>query len=114
MLIIKNKLLPIGKNFFAINLCGVLFAKGDCSPYVINHEKIHSRQIYELLILPFYLLYILEWIYRFLQFRNFYKAYKNISFEREAYSNEKNMNYLKNRKLFGFLFYLNTRRTKKS
>ena len=35
-----------------------------------------------------------------------YMAYRNISFEREAYQNEGHLNYLENRKRFNFLKYL--------
>ena len=108
MPVIKNKILPIGKNFYAINLFGIIFAKGNCNIYVLNHEKIHTRQMMELLIIPFYLLYVLEWLIRVLQYKNFYKAYTNISFEREAYANQLNLCYLKKRKLFSFLSYLST------
>ena len=106
MPVIKNKLLPIGKNFFAINLFGIIFAKGKCSNITINHEKIHTRQMLELLILPFYILYVLEWFFRLIQYKNNYIAYKNISFEREAYSHQNNLNYLKIRKFWSFLKYL--------
>lgn len=73
---------------------------------LINHERIHLRQQQELLILPFYFLYLLEWILRFLFYRDSYKAYRNISFEREAYANEKDLNYLNVRKPFDFIKYL--------
>jgi hypothetical protein len=35
-----------------------------------------------------------------------YRAYQNISFEREAYANERDMEYLSKRKRFGFMQYL--------
>jgi len=35
-----------------------------------------------------------------------YRAYQNISFEREAYQNEKELDYLDNRKPFSFINYL--------
>jgi len=35
-----------------------------------------------------------------------YRVYANISFEREAYQNEGNSSYLRNRKLWTFLHYL--------
>jgi len=41
-----------------------------------------------------------------IQFRNRKKAYRNISFEREAYANESNPDYLTNRKFFSFFNYL--------
>ncbi|MEC5166984.1 hypothetical protein RCH18_002733 [Flavobacterium sp. PL11] len=74
---------------------------------LINHEKIHLRQQLELLILPFFIWYGIEYIFRFFQHKNTYLAYKNISFEREAYANEMNLRYLDNRKFFLFLRYLN-------
>ena len=70
----------------------------------INHEKIHWQQQMELLILPFYLLYFIEWLIRL--FTNRGKAYRSISFEREAYSNELNKDYLKTRKRFSWFKYM--------
>ncbi|MFH7000088.1 hypothetical protein ACHRVZ_19375 [Flavobacterium sp. FlaQc-57] len=72
----------------------------------INHEKIHLRQQIELLILPFFIWYVFEFLVRFVQYKDKDLAYRNISFEREAYSNETDLNYLKNRSFFGFLKYL--------
>ena len=72
----------------------------------INHEKIHIRQQAELIIVFFYTWYILEFIIRLIKYKKFYKAYENISFEREAYVNEKNIEYLKNRNFWSFLKYL--------
>ncbi len=72
---------------------------------LINHEKIHLRQQLELLVLPFYILYFTEFLYRYLQYRSRSKAYRNISFEREAYTNEKDLNYLKSRSFYSFLKY---------
>lgn len=106
MKIVYNKLIPFGKNFLAINIFGVLFAKGVCNRYVINHEKIHTAQMRELLYVFFYPVYIVEWLYRLVQYRNFIRAYENISFEREAYSNQRNLEYLKTRRIFSFLRYL--------
>lgn len=70
---------------------------------LINHEKIHIRQQLELLIIFFYLWYILEYFYWYIKLRNGYLAYKSIRFEKEAYDNERNINYLKHRKLWSFL-----------
>lgn len=72
----------------------------------INHEGIHIRQQLELLVLPFYLWYFTEYLFRLIQYRDRKQAYFNISFEREAYANEKNFMYLKNRKVWRFLIYL--------
>lgn len=72
---------------------------------LINHEKIHLRQQLELLIIPFFVLYVLEFFIRLVQYREWELAYRNISFEREAYKNEKNHNYLKSRTFWSFKKY---------
>lgn len=69
----------------------------------VNHEKIHLRQQLELLILPFYVWYFLEYLIRLVQYKNRTTAYYNISFEREAYKNEKDLDYLKSRPFWRFL-----------
>ncbi|MDE6535355.1 MAG: hypothetical protein K2K82_05020 [Muribaculaceae bacterium] len=73
---------------------------------MINHERIHDAQQRELLYIPFYILYLLEYLVRLIQFRNHKKAYYGISFEREAYANDRDFGYLANRRLFGFRRYL--------
>ena len=73
---------------------------------LINHEKIHLKQQQELFIVPFYVWYVTEWLIRCIIYFDSYKAYQNISFEREAYGNEKNMGYLNERQPFSFIKYL--------
>ena len=72
----------------------------------VNHERIHLRQQAELLILPFYILYGLEYVFRWAQYKNAYLAYKNISFEREAYYHECSFSYLQSRKIWAFARFL--------
>lgn len=67
---------------------------------VIQHEKIHFKQQTELLIIPFYILYLLEFSYFLFCYKNWHLAYKAISFEREAYEHEKEPKYLSTRKPF--------------
>jgi hypothetical protein len=71
----------------------------------INHEKIHIRQQLELLILPFFVWYALEYLVRLIQYKDRKKAYYAISFEREAYANEKDFDYLKTRPFWSFIKY---------
>ena len=106
MKIVYNRIIPFGKQFLAINLFGVLFAQGPCDRVTVNHEMIHTAQIKELWYLPFYIVYLLEWLWRLIIHRNYIKAYHAISFEREAYANQRDMNYLNNRKRFAFLKHL--------
>lgn len=100
MIIINNKLIPFGNNFLAINLFGILFTKGECSEEVLRHERIHTAQMRELLYIPFYLIYIAEWIYHLIKVGNILKAYHRISFEREAYLHQNNPHYLPIRKRY--------------
>lgn len=73
---------------------------------LINHEKIHLRQQLDLLVIPFYLFYIAEFFFRLIQYKHWNLAYRNISFEREAYCNESDAEYLKHRRLWSFLKYI--------
>jgi len=78
-------------------------------PVLLNHERIHLRQQVELLILPFYVWYVAEYFIRLLMYRNRKQAYRNISFEREAYANESNADYLEHRIFWNFLKFINTK-----
>jgi len=73
---------------------------------MLNHERIHLRQQAELLVVFFYVWYIVEFLIRWFQYKNRHAAYRNISFEREAYAHEKDLNYLKKRSLWGFLIFV--------
>lgn len=73
---------------------------------LMNHEKIHIRQQLELLIIFFYIWYVIEFLMRYSQYKNWNLAYRNISFEREAYTNEKDLNYLKKRSFWEFYNFI--------
>lgn len=99
MKVIYNKIIPF-KGFSAINIFGVLFARKEYEPLsarTIRHEAIHTAQMKELGYIGFYIIYLLEWLYRLVTTKN---AYRSISFEREAYANQTNKNYLKTRRAF--------------
>ncbi|MDT7828194.1 hypothetical protein RQM65_05920 [Pricia sp. S334] len=96
------------KNYVGLSLWPFIILKDGAlkdDMVLINHERIHLKQQQELLLVFFYLFYFSEWLMRTLFYLDSYKAYQNISFEREAYANEKNLDYPQNRKLFGFLKY---------
>ncbi len=76
------------------------------NPVMINHEKIHIRQQMELLILPFFIWYGIEFLMKWFLCKDKNVAYRTISFEKEAYENEKDLNYLKKRSFWKFLNYL--------
>ena len=86
-----------------------MFARRECLPLseqILCHEAIHTQQIKELLFVGFYICYVFEWLVRLLYHRDSKKAYKAISFEREAFENDADSNYLKCRKLFAFVNYM--------
>lgn len=98
-----------------INIFGILFIKGEGKTITeldIRHEKIHSKQMLELFFVGYYLWYAIEYAVRF--FINKGEAYKNISFEREAYINDDNINYLKERKLYAWVKYLKNHPSKEN
>ena len=127
MIIYRNKHIPV-QGFKAFFFCGILFVRGNAKidDVTMNHERIHSKQYVEtditfaILLLPlifiglwwlwltlsvfaFYIWYIIEWLIRLFMKGN---AYRNISFEREAYSNEDDVIYLEDRKRFAWFKYL--------
>lgn len=71
---------------------------------LMNHEKIHLRQQLELFIIPFYLLYFLNYLINMMRYKKHHIAYLNIAFEREAYRNERNLQYLEKRKFCQWIF----------
>lgn len=109
MKVIFNNIIPF-PGFKAINLFGILFARkgSKINNRTINHESIHTAQMKEMLYIFFYIWYILEWVIRLFMKGN---AYRNISFEHEAYDNEYNMNYLNGRNKFSWLKYFKRQRT---
>lgn len=94
MKVIYNNVIPV-RGFMSIMLFGVLFVRsayrGMVSKTVLNHEEIHCAQAKEVGgYLWFYFAYLYMWVR--------YWGYMNIPFEKEAYANEKNLEYLQSRK----------------
>ena len=106
MKIIHNKWIPFGRGMYAINLFGIIFTKQHLSRIDENHEYIHTLQQRELLFVFFYLFYVTEWIVRVIQTRSFIKGYLRISFEREAYENQRQLDYRETRKFLAWSKYL--------
>lgn len=108
MFVIVNKYV-LAKGFDAVTLWPFIFIKNKNHKQdviLMNHERIHLRQQLELLVLPFFLWYFLEYLLRLWKYRNSYAAYKHISFEREAYLHERDLGYLKGRKFWRFLRFV--------
>lgn len=111
MIVVRNRFLPF-PGFYAINILGIIFVRKDLNvpgtlsrkdyEQLLLHEYIHSLQMRELLFLPFYLLYGLEWMFRLCQHRHLGQAYRSISFEREAYAHQHDVHYPRRRRRFAF------------
>ncbi|MGO3181613.1 MAG: hypothetical protein ACTIJ9_02160 [Aequorivita sp.] len=113
ILIVSPKFLR--KNFNGITLWPFVVLKHQSLKedlVFINHESIHLRQQLELLLIFFYLWYAIEFLFRWVQYKNRYLAYRNISFEREAYHYEQDFTYLKKRRFYGFVKFLRTPKQK--
>jgi len=97
------------KNFDGITLWPILIVRNSelkDNKIFMNHERIHLRQHLEMLVVFYYLWYGIEYLIRLIQFCDSRQAYRNISFEREAYANEKDLDYLKKRPFWSFKGYL--------
>ena len=106
MVIISKYLVP--KNYVGLTIYPFIFIKNKAQiedAYLLNHENIHLQQQKELFWIFFFILYFTEYAIGVFRYKNHNKAYKNISFEKEAYKNESNLNYLLYRKKFSFLNY---------
>ncbi len=73
---------------------------------LILHERIHLRQQIEMLVIPFYIVYVINYLVNLIKYKDHFSAYINICFEREAYQNDRFSDYLKTRKFWSFLKYL--------
>ena len=106
---IVNNIIPFN-GFSAITLWPFVFVRKDArmAATTIRHENIHGRQQKEMFLVLFYVWYGIEYIIRLLQYKNTKTAYKNISFEREAYTNQNNVAYLDERKPYAFVKYINS------
>ena len=71
---------------------------------ILRHEQIHFKQMNEMLVIPFYVLYVLNFIINLIRYKfNIKMAYYNISFEREAYRGQYMKNYLQKRERFSWV-----------
>lgn len=107
MKIIYNNLIPF-RPFWATNLCGFVFVRKDVgrlTDVARNHEYIHSLQQREMGYVLFFLWYNIEWLVRLVLYRSSMMAYRNIAFEREAYANERLLDYADHRRHFAWFKY---------
>lgn len=104
---IRNNIIPF-PGYKAITFWPFVFVRKKAIYKDVDerHEEIHGRQQLEMLLLLFFLWYLIEWLVRIVQYKNCTTAYKNISFEREAYTNQNDVCYLDSRKHYAWIHYL--------
>ena len=124
MKVIYNKFIPF-KGFYAITIIKWIFVREEYKCFnrssiynkMINHESIHEQQIldftpemfpswlrYTIGSICFYLLYVLEWLFKLIPCLITKKsAYRSLCAEQEAYKNERNFDYIKNRSKLSWL-----------
>ena len=129
MIVIRNNLIPF-RGYSAVTIWPFIFVRRSAwySNDTDRHERIHGRQQLEmlligmvlagvlaavgcgwwsLLVLPmFYLWYGVEYIVRLAITRDTKRAYRSISFEQEAYANERDADYLQHRRPYAWLRYV--------
>ena len=118
MKIIENNILP-PRGYKAITLGPLIFVrKGTVlSDRDVNHEAIHWEQYKETFIIGFFLVYVIEFILKFISpsftieekkdGRSYWdRVYYSLSMEREAYAHQDEPNYIKSRKHFAWIGYI--------
>tara|TARA_R110002167_G_scaffold238666_1_gene443816 strand:- start:10 stop:366 length:357 start_codon:yes stop_codon:yes gene_type:complete len=93
--VVLSKLAPI--EIGAITIGPLVFSRGEMSDITKNHESIHWQQYIETGILGFIILYYTFYLMNYIRYRDGKIAYHMIPFEKEAYDNDENLEYLENR-----------------
>lgn len=107
IVIVFKYLLP--KGYRGLTLWPFVFLKHRVdlkNQVLLNHERIHIRQQLELLVIPFYIWYLADFLYKWWKYKDKNKGYRAICFEREAYQNEKDLHFLSKRPFWNFLKYV--------
>ena len=71
-----------------------------------RHETIHFQQQLELLFVGQWILYVSFWLFGLIKYKDGTIAYRENPFEREAYNNDTQVDYLENRKRFNWINYI--------
>ena len=103
---VKTNLFPQGYKAITIGPFVITKSNTVLNPIDLQHDDIHWAQEKEMLIIPFYLWYVIEFLIRLIIYRDWNKAYRNISFEQEAYKYQEDSNYVKTRKYYDWVKYL--------
>ena len=97
-----SKVAPI--EIGAITLGPIILSREEMSEQTKRHETIHFQQYLELLFVGFIVLYFAFWIINLCRGMSGRDAYYNIPFEKEAYANDADPDYLKSRKRYRWIW----------
>ena len=104
---VRTSIIPKGYCAMAIWPFLLISKKHHLTINLLKHELTHFKQELELLIIPFFLWYGVEYLIKLIYYRNHINAYRAISFEREAVQNEYDLSFtFKDRRAFSFLKYV--------
>lgn len=112
MKIKRLKGIPLPASFKGVTIGNTLYTRENAkfTEAGLRHEEIHTKQWKELLYIFFPIWYAIEWTIRLFAFKGAHNAYRNISFEREAYRHEAEAGYIITRDRFAFTRYLRTKK----
>lgn len=92
-------------NPYAISFFVFVFCSGLLNKKTLRHETIHYLQQKEMLFIGQWFLYAFYYLSGLLKYRDAWIAYRMNPFEREAYENDENINYLDSRRRFAWKNY---------
>lgn len=97
-----TKLMSVVIDVYAITIFPFIISKEKMNETTLNHETIHIEQQKELLVLGFYPLYFFYYLLGYIRYKDKQQAYYRIPFEQEAYENDQDLDYLKDRKAYSW------------
>ena len=108
MKIKRLKGIPLPASFKGVTIGNTLYIRENAkfTETGLRHEEIHTKQWKELIYIFFPIWYAIEWTIRLFAFKGAHNAYRNISFEREAYEHQADPDYIITRERFAFIKYI--------
>jgi hypothetical protein len=109
---IEDSKIPVWLSYLApINIHAISFGvwvwcRSKLSEATRRHEATHFQQQLEMLFVGQWLLYLAFWLWGLIKYRDGKKAYRESPFEREAYRNETDQEYLSSRPRYNWVRYI--------
>ena len=110
---IENSRVPVWLSYLApinigaITLFFLVFSRDEMSDEIKRHETIHFQQMLETFVIGFLALYLWDYLWGHIKYRNGRVAYLSIRAEQEAYGKAFLPDFLSKRKRYQWLFKYN-------